>query len=160
MMKIGIISDTHLKGPSHFLEKIAEEYFRDVDLILHAGDLTALEVLDAFKGKEVIAVAGNSDSPDVKKRLPTKEVVTASHFKIGLTHGWGFPMGLERKVTPLFQGVHCIVFGHSHWATNSIRNGILYFNPGAFLGGISSLWRRSIGLLNVDREIQGEIIRL
>ena len=160
MMKIGVISDTHLRGPSRFLEKTVEEHFSDVDLILHAGDLTALEVLSVFKEREVIAVAGNSDSFDVKKRLPVKKVVTANHFRIGLAHGWGFPLGLERKVTPIFRGVNCIVFGHSHWATNRYKNGILYFNPGAFSGGISSLWRRSIGLLKIDRKIQGEIIRI
>ncbi len=159
-MKIGVISDTHLKGPSPLLKKIAGEYFRDMDLILHAGDLTSLQVLEAFKGKEVIAVAGNNDPPEVKKQLPLKEVISVNHFKIGLTHGWGFPARLERKVTPLFKGVDCIVFGHSHWAANHRTNGILYFNPGSFSDGITSLWRRSIGLLTIDREIRGKIIRV
>lgn len=159
-MKIGVISDTHLKRPSRMLERIAEEYFQGVDLILHAGDLTALEVLDVFEGKEVIAVAGNNDSPGVKRRLPLREVIRAGHFKIGLVHGWGFPAGLKGKVTPLFKRVHCIVFGHSHWATTHRRAGILYFNPGAFSGGITALWRRSIGILTIDSEIQARIIRL
>ena len=159
-MKIGVISDTHLKGPSRLLQKIAGEYFQDVDLILHAGDLTSLQVLEAFKGKEVIAVAGNNDSPEVKKKLPMKEVISANHFKIGLTHGWGFPARLEKKVTPFFKGVDCIVFGHSHRAANHRANGILYFNPGSFSDGITSLWRRSVGLLTIDREIRGQIIRI
>ena len=159
-MKIGVISDTHLKESNHFLEKVIEAYFKDVDLILHAGDLTSMEVLHAFKGKEVVAVAGNNDSSEVKKRLSIREVITANHLKIGLIHGWGFPMGVERRVRSLFRGIHCLVFGHNHWATNHSRNGILYFNPGAFSGGISSLWRRSIGLLTIDEDIQGRIIRL
>ena len=159
-MKIGVISDTHLKGPSPLLEKIMEAYFRDVDLILHAGDLTSLKVLEAFNGKEVIAVAGNNDSPEVKKQLPVKEVISVNHFKIGLTHGWGFPVRLERKLTPFFKGVDCIVFGHSHWAVNHRKKGILYFNPGSFSDGMTSLWRKSIGLLTVDGEIRGKIIRV
>ena len=60
-MKIGVISDTHLNGPNPSLERAIEKYFKDVDLILHAGDLTSMEVLHAFKGKKVIAVAGNND---------------------------------------------------------------------------------------------------
>lgn len=159
-MKVGVISDTHLKEPDRSLEKIAGEYFRDVDLILHAGDLTSLQVLEAFQGKEVIAVAGNNDAPEVKRKLSVKEVISVNHFKIGLTHGWGLPLRLERKVTPLFKGVDCIVFGHSHWATNHRANGILYFNPGSFSGGLTSLWRKSIGLLTIDREIRGQIIRV
>ncbi|MEE9611025.1 MAG: YfcE family phosphodiesterase [Desulfatiglandales bacterium] len=158
-MKIGVLSDTHLNGPNSFLEKIVEKYFKDVDLILHAGDLTSMEVLHAFKGKEVIAVSGNSDSSQVKQRLPVKEVIEANHFKIGLTHGWGLPIGLGKRLTSLFREIHCLVYGHSHWATNHRRNGILYFNPGSFSGGISSLWRRSIGLLTVEEDIRGEIIR-
>ena len=157
-MKIGVISDTHLKGPSRLLQKIAGEFFQDVDLILHAGDLTTLQVLEAFQGKEVIAVAGNNDSPEVKKKLPMKAVISANHFKIGLTHGWGFPARLEKKVTPFFKGVDCIVFGHSHRAANHRANGILYFNPGSFSDGITSLWKRSVGLLTIDREIRGQII--
>ena len=159
-MKIGVISDTHLKESNHFLEKVIEAYFKDVDLILHAGDLTSMEVLHAFKGKEVVAVAGNNDSSEVRQRLPIKEVITAKHFKIGLIHGWGFPMGVERRVRSLFQGIHCLVFGHNHWATSHNRNGILYFNPGTFSGGISSLWRRTISILTINEDIQGRIIRL
>ena len=159
-MKIGVISDTHLMGSNSFLEKVTERYFNDVDLILHAGDLISLEALHAFKGKEVIAVAGNSDSSEVRQRLLEKEVIEANRFKIGLIHGWGFPMGVGKRVASSFDEIHCIVFGHSHRAANYRRNGILYFNPGAFSCGISSLWRRSIGLLTIDEEIQGEIIRL
>ncbi len=159
-MKIGVISDTHLKRPNRKLERIAEDYFQGVDLILHAGDLTTLDVLDVFKGKEVVAVAGNNDSPGVKRRLPVREVIPAGRYKIGLVHGWGLPLGLKGKVTPFFKRVHCIVFGHSHWSTTHRRNGILYFNPGAFSGGITALWRRSIGILTIDREIQARIIRL
>jgi hypothetical protein len=159
-MKIGVISDTHLLGTNHFLEKVMEDYFKDTDLILHAGDLTSMEVLHAFKGREVIVVAGNSDSPEVKKRFQIKEVITVNHLKIGLIHGWGFPFGVEKRVTTLFKGIHCLVFGHSHRATNHRRNNTLYFNPGSFSAGISSLWRRSIGLLTVDEKIRGRIIRL
>ena len=159
-MKIGVISDTHLKGPTPILERVALEYFRDVDLVLHAGDLTSLEVLDAFKGKEVIAVTGNNDPPEVKERLPVTQVISAKGFKIGLIHGWGFPMGVEKRTAPRFRGVHCLVFGHSHWAVNHRRKGVLFFNPGNFSGGISSLWRRTVGLLEIDHEIRGEIVRI
>jgi predicted phosphodiesterase len=37
-MKIGVISDTHLREPSKELERIAVAHFTDADMILHAGD--------------------------------------------------------------------------------------------------------------------------
>ena len=159
-MKIGILSDTHLEASNPALERIIGQYFGDTDLILHAGDLISLDVLAAFAGKEVIAVAGNSDPHDVRARLPEKEVVQAGGFKIGLIHGWGIPLGIEKRLASAFSGVDCLVFGHSHRPVNHYRNGILFFNPGAFSGGIFSLWRRTIGILRVDKDIRGEIIRI
>ena len=159
-MKIGVISDTHLTKPDRFLETVNERYFSDVDLILHAGDLISLDVLEVFKGKALIAVAGNSDLPSVRSVLPEKEIIRVNGFKIGLIHGWGLPFGLARRVGTGFEGVHCVVFGHGHRASNFRRKGIHFFNPGALSPGIASLWRRSIGILTIGKEISGEIIRV
>jgi putative phosphoesterase len=159
-MRIGVISDTHMTEPQPLLEMVVETYFKNVDLILHAGDLTRIGVLDAFAGKEVIAVAGNSDSLEVKQRLPEKITLPVNHFKIGMIHGWGFPVGLERRLDSSFEGLHCLVYGHSHRPANHYRDGVLYFNPGAFCGGIFSLWRRTVGILTIERNIRGDIIRL
>ena len=159
-MKIGVISDTHLSKPITVLGKVIGKYFGDADLIFHAGDLISEDVLDAFDGHKIIAVAGNSDLMEVTTRLQQKEVISVRGFKIGLIHGWGWPLGMERRIRSQFEGVDCIVFGHSHRAVNHRRGGILFFNPGSFSGGIASLWRSSIGILYVGNNIQGEIIRI
>lgn len=160
-MKIGVIADTHLQGSSPLLERIADTLFKDVDLILHAGDLVTLDVLDAFGGREVIAVAGNNDVPQVKEKLSRKQIITANHCRIGLIHGWGLPMGIGKRLTPSFQHIHCLVYGHSHWPVNRYRDERLYFNPGAFSGEFPRFWRRSVGLLFVDKDnIRGQIVRL
>ncbi|MEE3325599.1 MAG: metallophosphoesterase family protein, partial [Methanosphaera sp.] len=39
-MKIGLISDTHITEKRGKLPQKALESFQDVDLILHAGDIT------------------------------------------------------------------------------------------------------------------------
>jgi putative phosphoesterase len=159
-MKIGVISDTHLDAPTPLLESTIHNYFKDTDLILHAGDLHSPEVLNAFEGKRVYVVAGNCDGAKVKERFPLTRVITVKGFRIGLTHGWGPPFGLEKRAATAFEDVHCLVFGHSHWAVNHRRNNVLFFNPGAFKGGAFSLWRRSVGLLTLGRDIKGEIIWL
>ena len=159
-MKIGVISDTHLDRPSPLLETVAEKYFKNVDMVFHAGDITAPEVLEAFKGKKCFVVAGNRDQPNIKEKFPKTKLVEVMGFRIGLTHGWGFPFGLAKRAASLFENIDCLVFGHSHWPTNYERDGILFFNPGAFTGGIFPLWRTTVGILNIERDIRGEILRI
>ncbi|MBW2065598.1 MAG: metallophosphoesterase [Deltaproteobacteria bacterium] len=159
-MKIGVISDTHLKRPTPLLEDTVRRYFLDVDMIIHAGDLVTPDVLDAFKGKKVVAVAGNNDGPEVKRILPAKEIIAAGDFKIGVMHGWGWPMSMGRKVSRKLEGVDCVVYGHSHWPSCHWRDGVFFFNPGAFSSGLPFPGRRTIGILTIDRQIQGRIIRI
>jgi putative phosphoesterase len=159
-MKIGVISDTHLESPSPLLKIVADKYFKYVDMVFHAGDIHAPEVLEAFKGKKCYVVAGNRDQANIKEKFPATELIEVKGFRFGLTHGWGFPFGLEKRAASLFEDIDCLVFGHSHWPVNHHRDGILFFNPGAFTGGIFSLWRKTVGILNVEKDIRGEILRI
>ena len=45
-VKIGVISDTHLDDFDEGIKRSVEEHFRDVDMILHAGDICVPRVLD------------------------------------------------------------------------------------------------------------------
>ncbi len=157
MIRIGVISDTHLNRPIKELEDLAEGPFKEVDMILHAGDMTELGVLDAFSGKKVIAVCGNMDSSLVRKEFPTHRVVSAASFKIGLIHGWGGPQGIEERIAREFDGVDCIVYGHTHHPSQREREGIFFFNPGAFGGGLGSA-PKSVGVLTLGDAIAAEII--
>ena len=74
MVKIGVLSDTH----AHSSEDLPEELLqglRGADLILHAGDLVNLSVLERLKEitPQVKAVWGNMDPPEVKAALPERE---------------------------------------------------------------------------------------
>ena len=155
-MIIGVISDTHLTGPTSELEDLNRTVFSGVELILHAGDLVEVSVLQAFKGKEVIAVHGNMDSFDAKKALPESRVIELGGYRIGLTHGWGAPTGMESKVNTVFDNVDIIVFGHTHRACSHVKDGILFFNPGAFAGRFTGISKRTVGLLTLDESIKGE----
>jgi len=158
-MKIGVISDTHLNNFDDRLEKIAEDHFHDVGLILHAGDIVDLTVLDVFNGKEIYAVSGNMDPDSVREVFPRKRVVEIEGWRIGLIHGWGSPSGLEEKILLEFEDVACIVYGHTHQTMNEVRDGVLLFNPG------SPTDRRfarhnSVGILDIGEGIVGTIITL
>jgi len=158
-MKIGVISDTHLNISNDRLDEIIEDRFHDVDVILHAGDIVDLAVLDAFGGKEFYAVSGNMDHAPVREIFPEKRVVEIEGRRIGMIHGWGSPYGLEEKILREFEDVDCIVYGHTHRAMNEVKDGVLLFNPG------SPTDRRfahhnSVGILDVAEEIVGTIIYL
>ena len=97
-MKVGVIADTHLREASPELEELMAGPFKDVQMVLHTGDITELAVLQAFAGKEIQAVCGNMDSPAVRRQLPTQHILRVGKFKIGLIHGWGGPQGIEERI--------------------------------------------------------------
>lgn len=161
-MKIGVISDTHIPFTGEDLPEKVYEDFRDVDLILHAGDLAEESLLDKLnKIAKTIAVKGNMDSHALKKTLSEKEIIKAGKFKIGLIHGEGSPEGLIDLVKRQFEKnkVDCIVFGHSHIPLCEKRENILFFNPGSPTDKIFAPFN-SYGILDIGKKIEGKIIRL
>ena len=159
-IKIGVISDTHLKKPTPLLEKAVEGHFHDVDIIIHAGDVVSPEVLEIFRGKTLYVVSGNRDNAQIKRRYPETHTLEIQGFRIGLVHGWGPPFGIQKRVLRCFHDVHCIVFGHSHIPLIKESGGVVLFNPGAFCGGVLSLWRRTIGIIMLNEGIHPEIRRV
>ena len=158
-VKVGVISDTHLTGYDEKLKKIADEQFNDVELILHAGDLVDLRVLDIFAGREVKAVCGNMDYPSVRETLPETLLFELNGFKFGMIHGWGAPWFLEEKILKKIGRVDCLVYGHTHKAVNHKRDDVLFFNPGSATDRRFSP-AKSIGILEIDKEIKGRIINI
>ncbi len=134
MIKIGILSDTHLiRLNDHFLQAV-DLCFADMDMIFHAGDLTDLSILQVFKGKEVHAVHGNMCHGSAKQALPTKKVVRVGNFSIGLMHGMGARYDVEDYLIREFDQVDCIISGHTHRPICHRLYDILFINPGSFNG--------------------------
>jgi len=161
MKLIGIISDTHIpKTVSELPENIYRE-FRNVDMILHAGDFVELAVLEKLQAvAPTRAVSGNMDMDEVKAALPTKDVIKLGKFSIGLIHGYGPPGRIVDTVSQEFKkNVDVIVFGHSHSPFLKEIKGTLFFNPGSPTDKIFAPYN-SIGLLEVGEEIKGRIIRI
>ena len=161
-MLIGVLSDTHIPKRARELPKKIYDAFKEVDLILHAGDITEPELLDKITQmtkKEVKAVQGNMDSARVKAILPHKEEIEIGKFRIGLTHGTGSADYLIEFVKKQFKKVDVIVFGHSHLATNKKENGILLFNPGSPSDNLFSPYL-SYGILHIGNQIRGEIVKI
>ena len=158
-MKIGVISDTHLKQFPDYLGERITRHFENVDMILHAGDVVELSLLDFFSDKEVRLVAGNMDSWAIKESAPTKLVIPIEGFKVGLIHGWGSPTGIEGRIINEFDDIDVLVYGHTHNASSFTRGGVLYFNPGSPTDKHFAI-DNTIGILEIGKRISPKIISL
>ncbi|MFH1102337.1 MAG: metallophosphoesterase family protein, partial [Pseudomonadota bacterium] len=70
-----------MNKPDDMLSQLCETVFAEAEMIFHAGDLTGLAVLNAFSGKDVVAVYGNMDRHDVACALHDREVIQAGRFR-------------------------------------------------------------------------------
>ncbi len=157
MLKIGILSDTHLKKLTDRLEEIYKKHLFDMDIVIHTGDYVSIEVVEFLDRDNFHGVHGNMDSYEVKQILPDKKVIEAGSHRIGIIHGWGSKDGLEEKIRNEFRDVDIIVYGHSHSAANHIKDGILFFNPGVAIG-YSMSDPHTIGILEIDDVVKGKIV--
>jgi len=162
-MKIGVISDTHIPDRAETIPAKVLEDFKTVDMIIHAGDLVDLKVIEELKKvcANVKAVRGNMDPPEVTDRFPEKEIITAGNYKIGVMHGSGAPVHLVDFLTRAFKDddVDIIIFGHSHSGFNEKKGNILFFNPGSSTDKAFAPYN-SYGIIELNDKIEARIIKL
>jgi putative phosphoesterase len=120
--RIGVISDTHGLMRPEALAALA-----GVELILHAGDVGAAEVLSALGGiAPVIAVRGNVDWETWASNLPETQATQVDGVWIYMLHD-----RQRLDLDPAGGGFSAVISGHSHRATVETKAGVLYLNPGA-----------------------------
>jgi uncharacterized protein len=130
---IAVISDTHLPRGKRTLPEACVERLRGADLILHAGDLVAAEVLADLRalGPPVAAVHGNVDDAEVRMLLPSARMVEAGGARIAMTHDGGPAAGRLQRLRGRFRDADAVVFGHSHIPLHERDGGFQIFNPGS-----------------------------
>ncbi|OGX19201.1 MAG: hypothetical protein A3K83_07155 [Omnitrophica WOR_2 bacterium RBG_13_44_8b] len=162
-MRIGVISDTHIPARAKDIPGEILEAFKNVDMVVHAGDLEDLSVLDKLRAScpDVKAVRGNMDPAGSGGALPEKIVFKAGGFKFGVMHGYGAPNKLIEILTPVFKddAVDVIIFGHSHAPFNEKKNGILFFNPGSATDKVFSPYN-SYGIIEINDKIDARIVKI
>lgn len=131
-IKAGVISDTHRNQPDADFCRAIEHCFSECDVIIHAGDITDLAVLQAFGDKEQFAVRGNMCNYEAQQQLPLTRTFALGNFTIGLTHGAQLGFDIETRLWDLFPEVDCMIYGHTHEATCHTVAGVLVVNPGSF----------------------------
>lgn len=147
--RVGVVTDTHVGEWTARLPESVLAALAGVDLIIHAGDITDLSVLDRLATvAPVVAVQGDHDRA-AGIDLPRVREVEIAGWRIGITHGrrrrWteilcgllsllaGRPVlpGFFRALRRRFGRVDCIVFGHLHLPCILRVRGVLFFSPGA-----------------------------
>jgi uncharacterized protein len=106
---------------------------RGADLILHAGDLSAVSVLEELRalGPPVRAVYGNADEPALRSTLPQELVVEAEAARIGMVHIPGPAAGREERLVRRFPHCDAVVFGHTHLPVVERHGRVWLLNPGS-----------------------------
>jgi putative phosphoesterase len=151
LARIGIISDTHMPLRYPHLPESLAQCFADVDLILHAGDVGELWVLDQLSAyAPVIAVHGNDETHAAQRELPYSQVISVRGTRLLLCHSHAPNYAEEmaaRQINawqPKFErwaamaqraNASIFVYGHTHIPTAHWQDSILLVNPGAIASG-------------------------
>jgi putative phosphoesterase len=159
-MRVGVLSDTHVPAAARVLPPAVFELFKNVDLILHAGDIVDLSVIEELRAiAPVEAVAGNMDNAEAHLKFPSKKVLHLGAFKIGLIHG-KYKIDVQREmIRKEFDAIDLIVYGHSHTPFWGKVDGVYYLNPGSPTDKRYTPFN-SIALLEVGDELNAEIIKI
>jgi len=132
-VRVAIVSDTHMPRGDRVVPDACVEAMRKSHLILHAGDLSSIEVLDWLEslGPPFRAVCGNVDSAEVQARLPETLELEAGEHKIAMVHDAGQSKGRLARMRRLFPDADAVIFGHSHIPLHESEEGFQIFNPGS-----------------------------
>ncbi len=131
-MRIGIVSDTH-----GYFHPSLPDYLHDVDLILHAGDVGTVDVLERLEAlAPTKAVWGNIDGQEIRRRTAEHVRFRAEGVSFWMTHIAGHPKAWQRGMGQKLRADPPDVFvcGHSHiLRVERVHpmNDMLYINPGA-----------------------------
>ena len=132
------------------------------DLIVHAGDLSALSVLRELQTYgRLVAVHGNVDDAEVRAALPETAELALAGARIAVLHDAGPAGGRLERLRRRFPEADAVIFGHSHLPRHETApDGLQIFNPGSPTERRRSPWP-SMGMAQAeDGRLTFELIRL
>jgi putative phosphoesterase len=164
-MVFGCLADTSGSLSNEELKTLVSIY-KGVDMILHAGPLGGLQVVEQLESlAPTAAVSGPSEDATVRSSTYVRQVLRFGDQALGLMCGYGKPQGqkafllrqfMEDKPgegsdqAPRTPPIHALVFGHNREAQARPGGGVFFFNPGSFSGRPPEGKRdvkRTVGLL-------------
>jgi putative phosphoesterase len=133
-VRLLLIADTHVPKRARDLPARVWDEVAHADVVVHAGDWIAPELVDELKARSdrLVGCWGNNDGPEVRSRLPERADVTLAGLRLTVVHETGAAGGREARMARLYPDSDVLVFGHSHipWDTTT-TTGLRLLNPGS-----------------------------
>lgn len=132
-MRLVVLADTHLRdGSPRTLPADVWAAVDRADGVLHAGDVTGGDLLDALEARvPTWAVLGNNDL-GLERRLPEVLELELEGVPVAMIHDSGARKGREARLARRFPDARLVVFGHSHDPVDGPGvDGQHLFNPGS-----------------------------
>lgn len=118
-MKLAILSDTH-----GLLRPEVTEQLKNVDAILHGGDINKQSIVDALEQYAPLYVVRGNNDKEWAQHIPHNRTVALGGLVFFLVHN-------QKDVPADLSGVDVVVFGHSHKYSQTEKSGVLWLNPGS-----------------------------
>lgn len=133
-MRLLLLADTHIPKRARDLPAQVWDEVQRSDVVVHAGDWVAADLLDelAERSARLVACWGNNDGPELRSRLPERADVTLDGLRFTVVHETGAASGREARMAQRYPETDVLVFGHSHipWDTTA-HTGLRLLNPGS-----------------------------
>jgi putative phosphoesterase len=139
-MKIGLISDTH-DNIQNIQNAISLFNNRHISFVIHAGDITNPEAVEAFAGVKLIGVLGNNDVDVGELNNAFDKIggqlkgefceIEEDNLIFAIYHG----TDSKKKESIIQSGKYdVVVYGHTHRVQNKRVGKTLVINPGTANG--------------------------
>lgn len=132
--KLLLLADTHVPMRARDLPARIWEEVRAADVVLHAGDWVAVDLLEKLESTaaRLVGCWGNNDGPPLRARLPERADVVLGGLRFTVVHETGPTAGREARMSRMYPDTDVLVFGHSHipWDTTT-KTGLRLLNPGS-----------------------------
>jgi putative phosphoesterase len=133
-VKLLLLADTHVPRRARDLPELVWEEVARADVVVHAGDWVASDLLDELvaRSARLVACWGNNDGAELRARLPERADVKLDGLRLTVTHETGASAGRDARMSHLYPDTDVLVFGHSHipWDTTT-ATGLRLLNPGS-----------------------------
>lgn len=166
--RIGLLSDTHIPARWNQIPETLPNIFKNVDLLLHAGDVGELWVLDQLSEiAPVVAVHGNDEPQVAIDSLPLTQIVTIAGIRILVWHSH-YPDWIDemesRRIPELKSklervarygrrvGASIVHFGHWHIPLHCEIEGVTLVNAGGIASGnfVTRQLIQTVALLTIE----------
>jgi uncharacterized protein len=133
-VRLLLIADTHVPRRARDLPPRVWDEVAEADVVVHAGDWVAIELVDELQARaaRLVACWGNNDGPELRARLPERADAVLDGLRLTVVHETGGAPGREARMSRRYPDSDVLVFGHSHipWDTTT-RTGLRLLNPGS-----------------------------